>query len=321
VADDWPGDEAPAVWTGSEVIFFRGGGQSRAWNTALDRWRPLTQKNQPRAEDASVTMAGDRMVVWGGRIDYWNMVGTGARYHPGSDTWTPMSTQNAPAPRFGHSAVWTGRALILWGGMLDDSYTHLTKSGGVYFIASDADRDGVTDCAGDCNDTNAEVHPGAPDLPGDSLDQDCDKTVACDPSLDWSSHGAFVSCVARECRALARAGRVPPDTCGALVSDTSRALTCGDGALDTHEACDGAELGGATCESLGFDGGTLGCSVACDRLDLSGCTTVCGDGLRGGFETCDGADLGGETCEGLGFDFGDLACTASCRSFDPSDCG
>ena len=320
VAEDHPGEEAPAVWTGTEAIFFRAGGQSRAYDPALDRWRPLTQKGQPRAM-GSVTMVGDRMVVWGGRIDYWQgIVGTGARYDPATNTWTPMSTRNAPAARDGHSAVWTGRALIVWGGLLGGNSERITKSGGVYFLASDRDRDGYTDCSGDCDDTIAEAHPGAVDLPGDSLDQDCDGTISCDPSLDWASHDAFVNCVARECRALVRAGHAPRSACSDIIRDTSRALSCGDGALDAHEACDGADLGGATCESLGFDGGTLGCSPSCDRLELTGCTTVCGDGLRGGFETCDGGDLGGTTCEGLGFDSGELACTASCRSFNQSDC-
>src|SRR5206468_13109812 len=36
------------------------------------------------------------------------------------DTWTATSTTNAPAARFGHTAVWTGSEMIIWGGQ-DDS--------------------------------------------------------------------------------------------------------------------------------------------------------------------------------------------------------
>ena len=46
--------------------------------------------------------------------------------------------------------------------------------------------------------------------------------------------------------------------------------TCGDGMIDGTEVCDGAQLGVATCKSLGFTGGTLACSAAC-QLDASMC--------------------------------------------------
>ena len=32
------------------------------------------------------------------------------------DTWTATSTVNAPEARFYHTAVWTGREMIIWGG-------------------------------------------------------------------------------------------------------------------------------------------------------------------------------------------------------------
>jgi hypothetical protein len=41
-------------------------------------------------------------------------------------------------------------------------------------ICTDGDFDGVTDCAGDCDDTDASIYPGAPEICGDGRDQDCD---------------------------------------------------------------------------------------------------------------------------------------------------
>jgi hypothetical protein len=38
------------------------------------------------------------------------------------DTWTAMSTTNAPSPRFGHTAVWTGSEMIVWGGWNGTDY-------------------------------------------------------------------------------------------------------------------------------------------------------------------------------------------------------
>ena len=49
-------------------------------------------------------------------------------------------------------------------------------------------------------------------------------------------------------------------------------LNCGDGVINGEEDCDGAELGGTTCEdlNLGFVGGVLACAPTCS-FDASGC--------------------------------------------------
>jgi hypothetical protein len=43
-------------------------------------------------------------------------VNTGGRYNPGPDSWTATSTTDAPTGRYYHTAVWTGREMIVWGG-------------------------------------------------------------------------------------------------------------------------------------------------------------------------------------------------------------
>lgn len=95
---------------------------------------------------------------------------------------------------------------------------------------------------------------------------------------------------------------------------------CGNGVLDPGEDCDGADLGGMTCEDLGYYEGVLGCTDEC-TFDVSGCSGFCGDGLlqdeHG--EECDGDDLGGLTCEELGHYGGSLACTDDCV-LDTSEC-
>lgn len=49
---------------------------------------------------------------------------------------------------------------------------------------------------------------------------------------------------------------------------------CGDGKVNRlSEECDGLDLAGKTCKTLGFDGGTLSCSSRCE-LDTSRCTTT-----------------------------------------------
>lgn len=96
---------------------------------------------------------------------------------------------------------------------------------------------------------------------------------------------------------------------------------CGDGFIEpnANEECDGANLGGESCISRGYDGGILLCTAVC-TFDESGCVlTPCGNGIIEVGEQCDGASLAGQTCQSLGFDTGTLACQMNC-SFDTSGC-
>jgi hypothetical protein len=97
---------------------------------------------------------------------------------------------------------------------------------------------------------------------------------------------------------------------------------CENGVAQGSEGCDGADLRGQTCVTLGFSSGVLACTGACS-FDLTGCvvdTPMCSDGTADGTEACDGADLRGETCETLGFGPGTLGCTSGC-AFDTTQCG
>jgi hypothetical protein len=38
----------------------------------------------------------------------------------------------------------------------------------------DNDGDGYSEAEGDCDDTNADIYPGAPETPGDGVDSNCD---------------------------------------------------------------------------------------------------------------------------------------------------
>jgi N-acetylneuraminic acid mutarotase len=55
------------------------------------------------------------MIVFGGAVGD-NLVNDGGRFNPTTGTWTSLSVTNAPAARTGHSAVWTGTEMIVWGG-------------------------------------------------------------------------------------------------------------------------------------------------------------------------------------------------------------
>jgi hypothetical protein len=85
----------------------------------------------------------------------------------------------------------------------------------------------------------------------------------------------------------ARMDRILPQIEGLLTGCGTAPPTCGNGVKDPGEDCDGADLGGATCESLGFTGGTLACSPAC-TYDTSGCTQACVPVSKGRCN-CDGS--------------------------------
>ncbi|HZF51503.1 MAG TPA: hypothetical protein VE093_22760 [Polyangiaceae bacterium] len=85
---------------------------------------------------------------------------------------------------------------------------------------------------------------------------------------------------------------------------------CGDSMVVGAEPCDGPELGGKTCMSEGFTGGSLGCQANC-VLDTSGCAQgeVCNTGVD-------------EDLDGL-VDCADSDCAAhpTCSSADEVLCG
>jgi hypothetical protein len=99
---------------------------------------------------------------------------------------------------------------------------------------------------------------------------------------------------------------------------TGRILTtqCGNETIDPGEKCDGSNLGGATCASLGYVGGKLGCTQC--QYNTSKCT-LCGNGELDKGEQCDGTNLDDMDCQDLGFTGGTLACTSKC-AFDTAEC-
>jgi N-acetylneuraminic acid mutarotase len=131
-----------AIWTGNAAVIWGGhdgfgvldtGGQ---YDATLDMWTPVSTAGAPAARQVHTAVwTGSDMIVWGGRTTSSNSsLGTGGRYQPLTDTWTDVSTSQAPQPRSAHSAVWTGNRMVIWGGSQD----YYLNNGGQYDPATDS---------------------------------------------------------------------------------------------------------------------------------------------------------------------------------------
>ncbi len=106
-----------AVWTGSRMLMW-GPVLGYVFDPLAGTWANLPSAGQPgQRHDYTAVWTGTELIIWGGRSsDYATEYGDGARYNPATSTWQPISMAGAPGPRFGHTAVWTGNEMIVWGG-------------------------------------------------------------------------------------------------------------------------------------------------------------------------------------------------------------
>ena len=121
-----------AVWTGSEMIVWSGNNNDLSlytggrYNPSTDSWRATSALlANPRARFGHTAVwTCNEMIVWGG-TSCSGLLNTGYRYcagipgptpTPGECTWAATTTVNAPEARNGHTAIWTGSEMIIWGG-------------------------------------------------------------------------------------------------------------------------------------------------------------------------------------------------------------
>ena len=116
---------------------------------------------------------------------------------------------------------------------------------------------------------------------------------------------------------------------GSCSFNKAACVYCGDGVKNGPEPCDGADLGGQTCQSQGFAAGNLSCS-AC-AFNTGGCQNIiCGDGqCQNGEDSCNcpgdcpddpnscspcqcGGSGGGCFCDAACVQFGDCCFNGPC---------
>ena len=314
---------ASAVWTGSTMIAWggyisdassgstfgtRSGGR---YDPGADTWAPITLAGAPsmRRYQAGV-WTGSALLIWGG-YGGTPAVGlnSGAFYDPLSDAWTATTaTLGAPTPRLSPRAVWTGNAMLVWGGQGSGFLTTggllCGCTGPVTTSYQDTDGDGHGDgsmaqasCAqpggfvpsdDDCDDGHATVHPGATEI-CDGLDNGCNGGVdeggaaLCDDAN---------ACTMDVCQGAAGCVLTPRDT----DSDGHGDEACGGD--DCNDA--DAQVWSAPPEVTGFDA----ISQAPLTFAWNGLGPVSGPGTVHGV-------VSGGLLPAFGMDFSDAACLAA----------
>ena len=137
-------DDHSVIWTGDEMIIW-GGGPGGAGNMLMtggkynpinDNWNATSTSNAPSARlNHSAIWTDSDMIVWGGYYSdgYQDYYKTGGVYNPVSNQWQATSLENSPRERQGHSAVWTGKQMIIWGGIPGSSGSSSTNTMGTYY--------------------------------------------------------------------------------------------------------------------------------------------------------------------------------------------
>ena len=80
-----------------------------------------------------------------------------------------------------------------------------------------------------------------------------------------------------------------------VTGGTSQPAFCGNGILEAGEGCDGGALGGQSCQTFGFNSGTLTCNANC-TLNTSNCANLCT--AQGGGCTSNATCCPGLACKG-----------------------
>lgn len=124
------------TWTrgclsGSELLLFSSGlGSGLAtydagirFDLVTRKWKAISHAGAPfQLQSFSLTWTGTEVILWGGATskrlpaEGSALEGRGYSYNPVTDTWRETGQTDAPAGRVGHSAVWTGQEMLVWGG-------------------------------------------------------------------------------------------------------------------------------------------------------------------------------------------------------------
>lgn len=104
------------------------------WYKSLSTINPISSRNYHKA-----VWTGTKMIIWGGIFSDVNgntFLNDGKAYDPTNDVWLPITTPSFIVGRTGHSAIWTGSKMIVWGG--SNSTNGYLNDGAIYDPSADS---------------------------------------------------------------------------------------------------------------------------------------------------------------------------------------
>lgn len=119
-----------AVWTGSKMVVWGGyyGGtgvqelnSGTMYDPVADSWSAITTLAAPSVRYLhGAVWTGSKMLVWGGTSGTGAAVtlhNTGGSYDPILNSWSALSVTNSPVARYVPAMAWTGKVMIVVGGI------------------------------------------------------------------------------------------------------------------------------------------------------------------------------------------------------------
>lgn len=109
----------------------------RIYDLKTQTWAEVAKGAPSPRTDHALAYTGDAVIVWGGsrRETSWPgaTLGDGAVYRLGTDEWTQISSAGAPSPRAQVLEAWTGRELLVFGGVARDLLPGVALNNGALY--------------------------------------------------------------------------------------------------------------------------------------------------------------------------------------------
>ena len=131
-----------AVWSGTRMIVHGGvdslnttRSDGGTYDPATNAWMIMPFSGGPALHDHRAiwsTTTGEMLVLGSNTA---NALAFGARFAPATNSWHPMSGTLGPNAGIGHTAVWSGAEMLVWGG---DYYGAPDDDGGRYDPSTDS---------------------------------------------------------------------------------------------------------------------------------------------------------------------------------------
>ncbi|MBL9168987.1 MAG: hypothetical protein JNN07_14700 [Verrucomicrobiales bacterium] len=136
-----------AIWTGTRMLVW-GGRNASGYLGDGGQYDPVSQQwsSLPGGVSAPSARGGATAVWTGSSVLIWGGKGTTGALQTGAElrfdalgrptTWRPLpGGASSPAARTGHTALWTGKKMLIWGGELKGAPV---KAGASYDLATDS---------------------------------------------------------------------------------------------------------------------------------------------------------------------------------------